>query len=190
MNDAGEAVGYAYLLGDATFHATLWTQVGNMTDLGVVGKDTCSFASSVNAETQVVGESAPRCNFDNARAFLWEGGSLLNLNDLILDRLGLHLQSAENINDRGEIAGTGLDATGNGHVVLLIPCDANHPNIEGCDYRSADGTAELNADPAQDSNSLAPTGTESNLSPVEMRAQFRFFKTGRRRLGTLDPPTK
>ena len=46
----------------------------------------------------------------------------------------MNLQYAENINDRGEIAGTGIDTPGNGHVVLLIPCDAIHPDVEDCDY--------------------------------------------------------
>src|SRR5271156_4189191 len=115
INEVGEVVGYAFFAGDTTFHATLWSHAGRMTDLGVVGKDTCSNAGSINARTQAVGESAPDCNFDNARAFLWEDGSLVDLNALIPHGSAVNLQYAENINDRGEIVGTGLDAQGNGH---------------------------------------------------------------------------
>jgi probable HAF family extracellular repeat protein len=146
MNDAGAVVGYAFLPGDTTFHATQWSHPGKMTDIGLVGNDTCSSAGSINARTQVVGESAPDCNFDNARAFLWEDGSLVNLNALVPHRSALYLQFAENINERGEIVGTGLDAQGNGHAVLLIPCDESHPDVEDCDYSPVDASGATKDD--------------------------------------------
>lgn len=179
MNDAGAVVGYAYFAGDTTFHATLWSHVGNMADLGVVGKDTCSFAGSINAQSQVVGESAPDCNFDNARAFLWEGGSLVNLNALIPHRSALHLQFAENINERGEIVGTGLDAQGNGHAVLLIPCDESHPDVEDCDYNQVDPSGATKDDATQDSNSTTVTFNATKLSPANEMTRIRSLLAGR-----------
>jgi hypothetical protein len=42
------------------------------------------------------------------------------------------------INDRGEISINATDANLNNHAVLLIPCDENHPGVEGCDYSMVD----------------------------------------------------
>lgn len=185
MNDAGEVVGYAYLPGDTTYHAALWSHPGKMTDIGVVGNDTCSSAGSINARTQAVGESAPDCNFDNARAFLWEAGSLVDLNALVPHRCALYLQYAENINERGEIVGTGLDAQGNGHAVLLIPCDESHPDVEDCDYSPVDSAAATKADSAQESNSPTVTSGATNMSRANELTRIRSLMEGRvRHYGT------
>jgi len=73
--------------------------------------------------------------------FLWEGnGPMVDLNTLIPAGSSLQLTYAVAINDRGEIAGFGV-APGvppenhetEGHAYILIPCDENHPNLEGCD---------------------------------------------------------
>ena len=134
MNGDGEAVGYAYLAGDTLFHATLWKHVGDMTDLGTLGSDLCSYATGINVRGQVVGGSIPNCNPDQTRvrAFLWEDGSIIDLNTLVSS--GLYLEVIATINDRGEIAGNGVDASDNNHAFMLIPCDEDHPEIEGCDY--------------------------------------------------------
>jgi hypothetical protein len=46
----------------------------------------------------------------------------VDLNMVIPIGSPLYLTAPENINDRGEIAGVGLDSSGNQHVFLLIPC--------------------------------------------------------------------
>lgn len=143
LNEGGQAVGFATLPGDVVFHATLWTGVGHMTDLGVVGNDQCSYATGINAEGQVAGGSISDCTAEEPtfRAFLWEDGSIFDLNALIPPGSPLYLEQVETINDRGEIAGTGVDASGNGHAFLLIPCDENHPQLKGCDYSLVNATA-------------------------------------------------
>jgi probable HAF family extracellular repeat protein len=154
LNDRGQTAGWATLPGESTFHAALWKHVGGLTDLGVLSKDSCSLATSINGQTQVVGASMPDCSIDNtSRAFLWEDGSMLNLNALIPPSAPLHLQWAQDINDRGEIAGMGILPNGDGHVFLLIPCDENHPSVEGCDYSLVHADAAARENPA----SVVPT---------------------------------
>jgi probable HAF family extracellular repeat protein len=119
LNEAGDAVGFA---GDAddtsTGHASLWKN-GAMTDLGVLNGDVLAHAFSVNAIDQVVGTSFSPSSF---RAFLWEKGSIVDLNTLIPANSPLYLQFPDTINDSGEIAGDGVDAFGNVHAFLLVPC--------------------------------------------------------------------
>jgi probable HAF family extracellular repeat protein len=147
INDQGEIAGAGYLPGDNAFHAALWRSVESITDLGVVSSDSCSFAASINVRTQVVGASAPDCIFDTSsavRAFLWEEGSMFDLNTLIPAGSPLYLQFTETINDRGEIAGTGVDAGGNVHAFLLMPCGQD--DMEGCKGAAADITEATRTD--------------------------------------------
>jgi probable HAF family extracellular repeat protein len=129
LNERGEAAGYAYFPDDVTFHAVLWRRIGEMTDLGVLGGDQCSFATAINDKGVIAGTSISDCSFENPTftAFLWKSGSMFDLNDLVAVGSPLYLGSAETINDRGEIAGIGVDAQGNEHAYLLVPCEDDHP---------------------------------------------------------------
>ena len=135
VNEEGKAVGFGYLPGDALFHATLWRSAGDMVDLGVVGADPSSYAASINSKNQVVGTSGDFVT--TSRVFLWENGDIVDLNALIPPNSTLHVEFAQTINDRGEIGGTGVDGS-NEHAFLAVPCDENHPGIEGCDYSLVD----------------------------------------------------
>lgn len=141
VNEKGEVAGFATLPGDALFHATLWTGAGNMLDLGVVGGDPSSYAASINSQNQIVGSSGDFSTDPpiSSRVFLWENGEMVDLNALVPDTSALHMEFVQTINDRGEIAGSGVDAQGNEHAFLAIPCDSEHPGLEGCDYTTVDG---------------------------------------------------
>jgi probable HAF family extracellular repeat protein len=134
VNGSGEVVGFATLAGEFLVHATLWKRLGEITDLGALRPSECSFAASVNARTQVVGASDSDCFTSNdnlhVRATLWQSGSLYDLNALIPPGASLTLRFAEQITDRGEIAGTGTDVLGNQHAFILVPCRGDDP--QGC----------------------------------------------------------
>src|SRR5206468_11045275 len=89
---------------------------------------------AINSNDQIV-DSSLACDNSIVRAALWDKGSIVDLNTVIPENLSLQLVAADNINDRGEIAGRGLppgcdDLFACGHVFLLIPCD-NATTCEG-----------------------------------------------------------
>jgi probable HAF family extracellular repeat protein len=141
VNQLGGAAGFAYLPGNTLFHAVLWRHLGELTDLGVIGADQCSFATSINERLQIVGSSLSGCTTSSPtfRAVLWQDGALFDLNALIASDATLYLQQVETINNRSEIAGTGVDQLGYTHAFLLIPCDDTHADVAGCDYSPVDG---------------------------------------------------
>jgi probable HAF family extracellular repeat protein len=109
-----------------------------MTDLGTLDPLHFSFAVWINSKEQVVGWAASK-DYTIQAAWLWEnGGPMVNLNALVYPDRRLLLEAAFNINDRGEISGEGVDSNDTAHAFLLIPCDENHPGIEGCDYSPVD----------------------------------------------------
>ena len=109
-----------------------------MKDLGTPDGFACSTAQGINARHQVVGDSGV-C-FVGGNGFLWEKDSMVDLNSLVPPDSTVHVAGAVAINDRGEIVAEGLPGDGSSHVVVLIPCDENHPSIEGCDYSLVDAT--------------------------------------------------
>jgi probable HAF family extracellular repeat protein len=168
LNNAGDVVGWASLPGDQDIHASLW-QNDSMTDLGTVDGDPCSLGSSINATGQVIGVSVPACDFSQSRAFLWEDGLIVDLNTLIPPDSTLYLTTPETINDRGEIAGVGLDSNGDEHAFLLIPCGPD--DVEACQ----DFGQDLNASQSKPAPIASPatTATQPNLTPRGMATGSR-----------------
>jgi probable HAF family extracellular repeat protein len=185
INDEGEVVGFAQFAGDQTGHAFLWRN-GVMTDLGTIGTDPASEAGSINSRHQIVGGTFIFGGFD-LHGWLWEnGGPIVDLDTLILPGSGLTVFAGNLINNRGEIAGRGRLPNGDEHAILLIPCDENHPDIEGCDYDTvtAETVAQFNAAPV----TQAPVPSPAKLSPTEMMTRFQSPRTGRnRRYGMPQP---
>jgi len=143
-----------------------------MTDLGTLPDDVGSNAI-VADEGRVVGVSGDSSG--NVRGFLWEnGGPMVDLSTLISPDSVLAPVVPFAINDRAEIAGTGLLPNGDAHAFLLIPCDANHLNVEGCDYSLADAVAP----PSSARPAVRPTSGEILRFLGRRNPQFRFPKPG------------
>jgi probable HAF family extracellular repeat protein len=120
-------------------------------DLGTFPEDSSSNAYYVNSRGQVVGTSEDRPHMligVGEHAFLWEdGGPMVDLNTLIPAGSGLNLTYAVAINNDGVIAGFGVppgvppeDYEIQGHAYILIPCEDDHPNLEGCDNSIVDAS--------------------------------------------------
>jgi probable HAF family extracellular repeat protein len=140
-------------------HPFLWKD-GVMTDLGLLYADTAGTAYSINAKDQAVGTTSACTAIDPAHdtceapiyhSFLWENGSIVDLQSLLVPGSGATLDcpqaggrgcvGAYNINDRGEIAAQGVLANGESRALLLIPCDRDHPDVDACEYDMVDATA-------------------------------------------------
>jgi probable HAF family extracellular repeat protein len=139
VNDVGQIVGDASLAGDQTYHAVLWSQ-GRATDLGVVSGNGCSDAESINLGGQVVGDLIDCATGEDVSAFLWQNGTMYDLNTLIPPGSGLTLSQVWQINNQGEIAGNATLANGDQHAFLLIPC-----NQGNCQNQLLDGAQSRNS---------------------------------------------
>ena len=109
INDAGVVVGQASTsidpdgLGYTVAHAYIYVD-GMMIDLGTLDAiDTVSAAFDINNRGQVVGYSGTR---NGNRAFLYQAGGMVDLNQLIDPLSGWTVEYAMAINDLQQIAGT------------------------------------------------------------------------------------
>src|SRR5437763_1355624 len=125
-----------------------------MINLGTVDGISNSGANFINSKTQIVGFSFA-CDFSALTAFLWEKGSIIDLNTLVSPNSQFYLYWAGFIDDRGEIGAFGALPNGDSHAVLLVPCDENQTNTEGCEDHTEDG-AEVQGETNQRPNVVLP----------------------------------
>jgi probable HAF family extracellular repeat protein len=116
VNNQGQVVGVSSLSAKSEpnvgTNAFLWNKQTGMQNLGTLPgqgtnpADSGSVALGITESGVVIGAS-----FDaegNPRAFVWQNGTMSDLNTLVPDSSPLYLLFAEGINSSGEIAGFGL----------------------------------------------------------------------------------
>ena len=121
INDHGDVVGFSNPdepgdeTGEFISRAFYWPYgAAEAEDLGTLEGDAFSEAFAINSRRQVVGVSFAA----TARAFIWEGEEMIDLNKLV-DIEPDVLLSAQDINDAGQITGRVLDAA-TGEVLAFI----------------------------------------------------------------------
>ena len=123
INAKGDVTGFSNpplpgdVNGDFLGHAFYWRYgADRAVDLGTLPGDALSEGFGINALGQVVGVSFGGTS--GSRAFIYENGVMTNLNDLV-DVAPNVLQSAQHINDAGQITGRMRDAA-TGKVLAFI----------------------------------------------------------------------
>jgi probable HAF family extracellular repeat protein len=122
INDQGEVVG-ASKIADGTVHPFYWTRERGMQDLGepegalATGIPCCH---TINNRGEIVGFSL---GGNGPHAYLWKHGQMIDLNTAIPADSGWTLMFSESINDRGQIAGWGVNPGGDVHGFLLTPME-------------------------------------------------------------------
>jgi hypothetical protein len=93
-----------------------------MTDLGTLGRCLNSTAYAVNSRGQTVGDTGDCPGGNGGPSFFSEDGQhMVDINTLVLPGSDIEVVDALFINERGEVAGTGMLPNGDQHAVLLIP---------------------------------------------------------------------
>ena len=117
--------------GQIPIHAIIWTSGSGMQDLGTLSGDSSSAAVKVNLFGQVIGMSGNTVSLDTSwheyemdvagRPFVWsESKGMQDLNKLINPNSGWVLNTATDINEEGQIVGSGTK-NGQVHGYLLTP---------------------------------------------------------------------
>lgn len=144
INDSGEVLGISDMPGNLSWHAFIWKN-GVMTDLGAPDGAPCSDPNVLNARGQAVGRVTD-CQNHVLTTFLWENGSIVDLQSLVSPPSEIMILDNISINDRGEIPANGILPNGDVHAILLIPCDDDHPNVDMCDYSMAESAGAAHVD--------------------------------------------
>jgi probable HAF family extracellular repeat protein len=121
VNDRNDVVGWGDSNNDGrAVRGIIWSG-GNMTALDPLPNRDQSSANGINNGGVVVGASGSASTRGaDAHAIIYANGKMQDLNDLIPSDSGWTLQMASDINDKGQIVGTGL-LNSQQHAFLLTP---------------------------------------------------------------------
>jgi probable HAF family extracellular repeat protein len=116
INERGDIAGFSDHEGDLITEAVFWPAEGGLQALGFLyGDHSLSEAFGMNERRQIVGLS---CGAE-CRAFLWQDGVMLDLNELIAPDDSVLLTHAMDINDDGVITGRALIKATNERVTFV-----------------------------------------------------------------------
>ena len=179
INEAGEIVGGATTENDAAFLAFDWKN-GVMTNLGTLEGSCGSFPQSINSRAQVVGQAFFCDGGPQQVAVLWQNGSVINLNSFVPVGSDLTLTEGNFVNERGDIVGTAVDANGQGHAFMLVPCGAS--DVAGClDANEAANSADRTA-------AVHHNRQTHSLTVAEIIAAYRTRASQRHRISSFGAP--
>jgi probable HAF family extracellular repeat protein len=117
INDAQQIVGCSETA--AGDDRAFLSDEGRLTDLGTLG-GAHSYAYGINGAGVIIGRSYLESG-ERTHAFLYEAGTMIDLNSLIDPHSGWELFEARAINGRGQITGWGM-CNGSVGAFLLTPC--------------------------------------------------------------------
>jgi probable HAF family extracellular repeat protein len=170
INDSGDVVGRADIAGSSNHHAFLWRN-GKMKDLGFAVGWPCSTAIDINSAGEIIVDTGI-CGVGGGPGSISESGEpIVDLNTLVLPSSEFSVGDVNYINDRGEIAATGVLPSGDQHAILLVPngdCD------DACDKRiAASLSQEAVAVQTNSSNGTTSRSSETNgVSTHSLRNRF------------------
>lgn len=127
INDNGGIVGSSDV--GLYFHAFFYEN-GAMQDLGTLPGRQTSIAVAINNFGQIIGNSYLNA-FSGGSPFIYQSGTMYDLNDLINPLSGWVLNSAMDINDAGQIVGVGM-ISGQSRAFLLTPVPEVHSAFAIC----------------------------------------------------------
>jgi len=166
INNSGQVTGFSY---NSSFqqHAFIYPDAAGgarMVDLGTLGGSE-SQGYGINASGQVVGISLTTTGVFHG--FIDPDGAgpqpMQDLNDLIVPGSGLVLQQVFDINDSGQITGSGfVSANGQSHAIVLTP-DTIAPVIT-CPA-AVSGTTQPSLTPATATDNLDPSPVVTSNAP-------------------------
>jgi probable HAF family extracellular repeat protein len=132
INDAGQVVGSSGLCSNTAIppepsgqHAVLWDKDGSVTDLGNLGSAP-NVATSINSRGDVVGTAQSAAD-GTIHAFKWTRGKPMQDLGAFPGAFATVAPCCKTINDRGEVVGFAVDASGQRALVWQgnVPVDLN-----------------------------------------------------------------
>jgi probable HAF family extracellular repeat protein len=126
INERGDVAGFGDHAGDLVTEAFFWNRAGGLKPLGFLNGDhVLSEAFGMNNKGQVVGLS---CSDTECHAFLWQDGSMLDLNALVAPDDNVVLTHAMDINDQGVVTGRAfIKSTGKLVTYVATPAEPSAP---------------------------------------------------------------